>query len=865
MSSIWFNRRGTSAIGCSRAERHAILCLLFLLTAADADAGSGVTERAPGPLTPPGIRIVDVHSTPDGPVPRFERLEIRFQISGSSASMMQWPFDPSPPAGIPASAGITVNARFTDPEGRQFDHPAFYIAHFVDEVRDGRDWHLPTGNFSWMVRFTPNRAGTWKYKIVAAEKNGSTESAEFHFSVTPSARRGFIKVSRADPRYFEFDDGTLFAGRGFAFPTYLDDPRTKGEPAYLALRNIGVNLVRVWISSIFGSAWSPWIGGRDQYRGYLPVTGLVPFRDDATGRTNLTMRIDYEAGGDMGWFDACRMQAGDDRESIKPNTAYRVRVRYHGEGISGPRRPESPAYGLVAKLGDWNADCYDPGTGTPVTNYGGDTIGFGEIVGRWHSGSLSFLPRMHLGLENVRQGAAYVESVSVREDLGHGRLGPEMMVKPSMSHEAYVPEERAHALDKIVEIAEQNGVYLKLVVMEKNDKIYFKMEDDGRWVTTGPDNTDGFYGPGRRVNKARWLQQAWWRYLQARWGYSPSIHSWELTNEGDPDSTRHYELTDEFGKFMHCRAFGVEPGAGDRARCPIEHPSAHLVTTSLWHSFPALKFWANPKYPNVDYADLHAYVSTSYAPAAEKASMQWDAARYHLWHSTDVAAWRIGKPVVRGEAGLDTPTEQSETALGLDRDRDGVWLHNFLWSGLDAGALHELYWWNSHIWTATTDHRGQYRSVLAFLADLPLNKGGYVHWGGSVSNPELRVVGQKNTAIGSMHLWVHNRQHTWKHVVDGITVQPAWGEIVVPGFRAATAYAVERWDTHALGGRIAAVETLRADSEGHLRIPVASLSTDEALKIGVSGVSGPPPWDGAFVESRSAARRPSVGNARARQ
>ena len=311
--------------------------------------------------------------------------------------------------------------------------------------------------------------------------------------------------------------------------------------------------------------------------------------------------------------------------------------------------------------------------------------GFGSIEGRWSSGRRNFLPRMYLALENVVRGTAQILSVSLREELSDGTLGPEMMAKPSMEHDLYVPEEKAFSLDKIVERAERNGVYLKLVVMDLNDKIYLKMADDGSWATT--DNLDGFYGLGRGLNRTRWLQQMWWRYLQARWGYSPSIHSWELTNEGDPNLVKHYELADEFGKFMHCRAFGVEPGAGDGIPCALQHPNAHMVTTSFWKGFPAREFWSNAEYPNVDYADVHAYVSTSFAPDADRQLMQHDAAYYHAWHSRHLASLRVGKPVVRGEAGLDSPGEQSESVLGLNRDSKGVWLHNFLWSGLDSGAL----------------------------------------------------------------------------------------------------------------------------------------------------------------------------------
>ncbi|MFO7691884.1 MAG: DUF5060 domain-containing protein [Vicinamibacterales bacterium] len=787
-------------------------------------------EPAVTPAT--ALRILDIQAAPSGSVPRFAKLEITFQIAGTRATALQWPYDAAPPPGIPARAGITVNAVFTDPEGRRFVQPAFYAEEFLDGVRDGRDWHLPTGRFAWKVRFSPDRAGEWSFRITAVDRSGSAESAPQRFKVTPSANRGFVRVSRADSRYFEFDDGSPFNPRGFQLPDYLGNPSTEGASAYARLGANGVNLVRVAISSVYGSAWNTWIGGRNQYRGYLPVTGLVPFPDATAGQAGLAMRLDYEAAGDTGWFDACRMQIwwDDQAESVKPDTRYRIRIEYSGEGISGPRGPASRNFGIVAKFADgWLPACHEAGTGTPATSYGRGTTGAGAIEGTWHSGPASFLPRMHLALENVLQGAVYVRSVSLREDLGNGNFGPEMMIRPSMEHQLYVPEERAHSLDRILDHAERNGVFLKLVVMDLNDKIYLKMADDGSWADA--DNLDGFYGLGRATNKTRWLQQMWWRYLQARWGYSPSVHSWELANEGDPNLVKHYELADEFGKFMHCRAFGVDPGAGDGRPCLLRHPNAHLVTTSFWSGFPADQFWRNTKYPNVDYADAHAYVSTSFAPRADRQVMQHDAAYYHEWHSRHLASLRVGTPVVRGEGGLDSPDAQDERVLGLRRDSSGVWLHNFLWSSLDAGALHEIYWWESHIRGDGYDFIGEYKTIDAFLRDVTLNKGGYVDWGGTVSGSSLRVVGQKNTAAAAMHLWVQNRAHTWKNVVDGAAILPASGTITVPGFAPGASYALERWDTYAAGGRLESVEHVVADSTGRLVIDVASLLTDVGLKL----------------------------------
>ena len=127
---------------------------------------------------------------------------------------------------------------------------------------------------------------------------------------------------------------------------------------------------------------------------------------------------------------------------------------------------------------------------------------------------------------------------------------------------------------------------------------------------------------------------------------------------------------------------------------------------------------------------------------------------------------------------------------------------------------------------------GEYKAVSAFLGGVFLNKGGYVDWGGTVSDPSLRVVGQKNTSTGSMHLWVQNKAHTWKNVVNGVAIPPVSGAVTVPGFRPGSAYALERWDTYAPGGRIASVEHVVADPRGRLTIMVEALSADIALKLG---------------------------------
>lgn len=775
----------------------------------------------------PSVRFLEPQ--PFAPVSQYQKFELDFAVENTLASNLQWPYDANPPSGVPAGVGISVDGVFTDPQGREYRQPAFLYQPFLDEVRNDREWHYPTGRYFWKVRFTPNQAGDWHGRIVVEDRGGIAQSQSFPFRVMPSSAHGFVRVSRRDSRYFEFDDGSFFSGLGVNLEPSWREPGKQGQQEFETLAADGITFVRMWISSVFGSAWTPYIGGRNRYGGYLPLTGLVPVKDPETGEESLAMRLDFEKAGDKGWFDACRLGWSTVSEAVKPQTNYRVTVRYRGIGIEGPRLP-GREYGLVVKFGGWFPKCYESGTSRPVTDYGRDNITWGSVTGTWNSGRRNFLPRMYLALENVRSGAALVKEVSLREVLGGGRLGPEIMTKPSMDMESYIPQKSAYSLDKIVRAAEEHGIYLKLVVLEKGDVIYQKLGDDGAFVQGG-DNRDGFYGVGRFVNRTRWLQQTWWRYLQARWGYSPAVHSWELTNEGDPSSTAHYEMADEFGKYMHCRVFGVEPGEGDGAACSYAHPDSHLVTTSFWHSFPAEDFWANPRYPNIDYADLHAYVSTSRAPLEERRRMARDAAYYHLWHSRSVSDQAIGKPVVRGEAGLDLPSRQDEHALGLSRDRAGLWLHNFLWSTLDSGGLYELYWWKSHLDDGSTDHRPMFSSVRAFLSRLDLQAGGYVDWGGSAGDPGLRVIGQKNLRKGWMYLWIQNRQHTWHATTQRQPLPAVSARITVPGFAPAGDYRIEWWNTYDAAGHPASVQQLSADSSGMLSLEVEGLEADVAVLI----------------------------------
>ena len=300
----------------------------------------------------PALQIANISTNAtdylDQQIPKYGKLEITFQITGTVAGNFQFPYDPAPPNGIdpgnPLHQGISVDAHFLPPGEtdwtKAYQQPAFYYQHFEDEVKkswDGRDreWYYPSGEFSWKVRFAPHLPGNWQFKLTAQDAAGRSESPPQPFAVINSTAKGFLKVSQSDPRYFEFDNGAVFHPLGFGFAAHLADPMLANEADYMTFQQNKINLLRVWVSSLYGAAWLNYLGNRNLYDGYLPRAGLLPF--DNNGQLSMALRLDYEPAGNEGWFDACRFEFWNDPEAVKTNTDYRIQIKYRGVNITGPR------------------------------------------------------------------------------------------------------------------------------------------------------------------------------------------------------------------------------------------------------------------------------------------------------------------------------------------------------------------------------------------------------------------------------------------------------------------------------------------------------------------------------------------------
>src|SRR4029079_1922745 len=92
------------------------------------------SHAANGPI----FNITDnASSYPNSQIPKYEKFEITFEAT-TPAKHMFYPYDPSPPPGVTAGEGITINAEFSqDNFATKSISPAFYYQDFDYQVKNG--------------------------------------------------------------------------------------------------------------------------------------------------------------------------------------------------------------------------------------------------------------------------------------------------------------------------------------------------------------------------------------------------------------------------------------------------------------------------------------------------------------------------------------------------------------------------------------------------------------------------------------------------------------------------------------------------------------------------------------------------------
>jgi len=751
---------------------------LLLLTATDArgliDTARVRIHRTAGP---PQITNVRSNTAVLG---TFQKFEATFAVQTVADSTF-FRFDPAPPPGITPATGISVDGLVLTPSGRTLRHPAF----FMTDVLATNDYYLETTNQHWCLRFTPQEPGTHQVRLCAQDARGSVTQLVATLTVTATTARGFVRVSTSDWRYFAFSNGALFWPTGPVFDDYASNAV------------VGLNFTRPWMGGrgAYSANWARWISTAEQH-GNEGFAARLQLRRQCYG-SDVSQEIFYPQGYRiwMGFLD------DQFRARLQPGVRYRLKIRLRCEDITGPFAPGFP-WGFVIKTSAWPE--------SDMTNFWSAMRAqpalLPHVIGSrgWHTLITNFIAEanaldltyLQLYLDNVTNGAVYIDELSLRPVLVDDTPGAELIRNPRADWHAYVEQRPCAFFDEQIEQGARYGVFHKYVVQDKNDWIPNHLVNVGIFTDTG----QGYYQA--RATKASWLQEQWWRYLCARWGYSPAVHSWELCNEGPPNDPAHWRRAQEFGACM---------------RLNDAHP--HLKTTSFWATWQSA-FWGNTSaYPDVDYADLHHYAGAS--------ELQYDMAAWHLSDSTSCFADAVGKPVIRAETGIDAQPAFNFLSYS---NNPGVWYHNLLWAQLGYGGMSDpAYWFGEHC--ARIDRGAVARPFAQFIQRLPLQEGGYADIAAVCSNPLVRVIGQKNMTRGLAHCWIQNSRHTWRNVMGVAAPQPITpqaAEIVVR-LHPFTQYLLQWWST--VTGTVTATETRTTTAQGDLVLNVVDLRDDLAVTV----------------------------------
>jgi hypothetical protein len=669
-----------------------------------------------GAAATPGARTPELKASASK-VGQYEKIEFGLDWAGRYTN----PCDPDE---------VSVTLEIKTPGGDTQVVPAFCCQDYQrqQQAHGGRkaEWLYPEGLPAWKARYAPAVVGAYSAVTRVRDGRGAVSSAPVTFQCVASKNKGWLRVSRRDPRFFEHEDGSPFfaLGQNVAFVT----DTFALEETFRRMSAQGANFARIWTCC---EDWAMAIEARKSAWGrswdWNPPLIQLPGREGyLTDRRCL--RIAGEEGAHV---------------SVSPShpVALRPGTRYV---LAGEARTEAGASLAVEVLGARLGEAVKS-----AQAWSAFQREFTTATNSW------WLEGLRLRLEG--RGAALVRALSLKESAG----GPELLWEADLDRPimGYYNLRDCFMLDKVIEAAEANGIYLQLCLLTRD--LYMDRLRDSSSV---------------HYDQAVKDAQRLLRYAVARWGCSPQVAVWEYFNENNPGlpSDRFYA---ELGQYLE--------------QVDIYH---HLRTTSAWAACP--KDWRQPE---LDVANLHWYLRP-----AEGALFQDEVAAV-LERARFLRNQAPSKPALLAEYGITTDNWQRSPYL--DQDADYTHLHNALWasalSGLSGAVL--SWWWED------LDKKDGYRHYLAlarFMQDVPLTDGQLREANATSANGRWRVVGLQGERCA--YVWIADAQATWyRKVVQGQTPTEATGVTFVLEGLAPGAYEALWWDTRkGVGVRVDKVQTI---------------------------------------------------------
>ncbi len=491
------------------------LVIIHLLLAVMPAVGSGSQTRA-------DMRKIEIEAAAKT-LGRYEKLEVLVRAETGYDN----PFDPDQ---------VDVAILLKTPGGEQLALPAFYYQDYerrkLNQRRERANWYYPVGRGGWKARFAPTETGRYTATARLKDRIGITQSESIPFDCLASSRKGFVRISLNDPRFFELSDGTdLFAiGQNLAFigeSQYVN--LTKAEEIFGKLRQNGANFLRIWTccqdwAMAIEAPKSAWERSWSRNAPIVPIPG-----SEGDSHAHKCVKIESEDGASV-------TVSPSHPVALRPKTRYVLAGRFTADGPSALR----VSIGRDVWEFQYN--------GTPKNARQEFSKDFVTGDDDW------WLPRTVLSL--VGAGTIWLEELSLRE----ASDGPELLWEADVNRpiRGVYNQVDCFLLDMLIEAAEQNGIYLMLCVLTRD--LYMKdLSND------------------KSAEYKRAVQDAkkFMRYAVARWGYSISVAAWEYFNEIDPGlpTERFYA---ELGEYLE--------------QIDIYH---HLRATSTWH--PSAKDCRHPQ------------------------------------------------------------------------------------------------------------------------------------------------------------------------------------------------------------------------------------------------------------------------------
>ena len=137
-------------------------------------------------------------------VKQFELLRVPLQVTGTFRN----PFEPKE---------IDVTADIRTPSGKTETVHAFFAQDYEPvKVGEHEEILLPIrgSGTPWRFNYRPRETGRHTVRLSVKDRTGQAQFDAGGFEVTPKASRGFLRVSKNDPRFFDFDNGESFYGTG---------------------------------------------------------------------------------------------------------------------------------------------------------------------------------------------------------------------------------------------------------------------------------------------------------------------------------------------------------------------------------------------------------------------------------------------------------------------------------------------------------------------------------------------------------------------------------------------------------------------------------------------------------------------------